>query len=310
LPVVCIIFYHCDDVFEEDISDDTIAIIAPEQAAVIEGNFVQFRWTFLDGADNYRIQLFNENQFLVLDSLITGEVFNFPIDPGEYQWRVRAENFAFETPYTPESDFSVITSEDLSGQIIALNAPADNSFFNSGDVNFSWTAISAATFYDFQILNGINANSEVLFESNNISNTNLTVDAAVFNADQAYVWRVRAGNNTSMSSFFQRTLSKDSMSPPTPTLLGPTSGASFASETDILFSWSFSDIGAVQSTIASTIEIASDENFVNIIFSETLAALEITTSFNATGNFFWRVRGVDAAGNTGENNSTGMFTIN
>ena len=57
LAVLFLITYTCDDILEEDITNDVVQTTAPSSNSVIEGNTVQFSWLGIDGADNYRIQI-------------------------------------------------------------------------------------------------------------------------------------------------------------------------------------------------------------------------------------------------------------
>lgn len=303
-------FQSCDDVLEEDITDSQITIIAPVNEAMIEGNLVQFRWNVLEGADEYRLQITRENQILVLDSLVANTILNYQMNQGEYQWRIRGENFAYVTPYTFSSDFVVAESLDLTGQTVTLQSPLNNKYFNDPTISFSWQGISTADSYIFQILKKEGVNETLIFEDDNVIETSVTIDNLIITDDAEYIWQVSAKNATSSTSFFRNTFFLDRIVPPAPNLLTPTSGQTFTTSQEVSFTWSFTDSGTVQSNISGTIEIASDENFATIILTNTNVDGQFKNTFSTVGTFYWRVKGEDEAGNVGDYTSTGTFKVN
>src|SRR5690606_40883285 len=98
INVVCglsaiLLLTNCDDIFEEDISDDTMIILSPKKGDVITGNTVTFMWNALEGADNYNVQVSRANTLeIILDSLVGNTSLTVPFPSGEFEWRVRAEN--------------------------------------------------------------------------------------------------------------------------------------------------------------------------------------------------------------------------
>lgn len=105
--VICTLLLACDDVFEEDITEDRIVLVNPENEANISGNTVQFDWVAIEGADSYRIQVLDNQQIIVLDSIVTVPSLSQQIEGGVYNWRVRGENFAYITAYSELSSFSL-----------------------------------------------------------------------------------------------------------------------------------------------------------------------------------------------------------
>ena len=305
-------FLGCEDIIEDDITDDLITVIAPLNDAEIEGNSVQFRWNQVDGADEYRIQIANEtNNRIIIDSLVQSSVFDLTINPGNYKWRVRGENFAYQTSYSFDSSFKVFSSTDLSQQVVELNTPVNNFYSNTYAMTFIWQGIQTATFYKFQILKVDNSNETVVFEDTNVLDTSITLGQTNLTEDAEYIWQVSAENETSFTDYFRRRFFIDTQNPPAPNLISPTNGQVFNINQNITFSWNFNnDTGNIQSGISSTIEVASDENFGNILFSESLVDQTIDLTINTAGSYFWRVKGNDGAGNEGQFNSSGRFTVN
>lgn len=300
----------CDDVFEEDISDDSVTTIAPEDNAVFEGNTVQFRWNALEGADDYRLQITDEELRLVLDSLIPATVFDYQIDPGTYEWRIRAENFAYTTPYTFQSSFSISESIDLTDQRVTLLSPDNNAYFNEVALLFSWQGISTAESYTYQLLEVVTNGETQIFEDDNVLDTSLSLGNTAITEDAEYIWQVRAQNSTSTTDFFKRSFFVDRQAPPVPTLNEPTADENFNVNQAVDFGWNFEDIGDLQSGISGMIEIASDENFNTIVATDTNANDEFTFTFTSVGTYYWRVGGTDEAGNVGDQSDSLSFIIN
>jgi len=101
----------CDDIIEvEDISNQRVIILAPTEASVLNQNDITFSWNVLEDATNYRLQIatpdFENATQILVDSLMTTISFSNTLSDGDYQWRVRAQNSDYQTPYTTQS-FSV-----------------------------------------------------------------------------------------------------------------------------------------------------------------------------------------------------------
>lgn len=108
--IVCmlVIMYACDDITEvEDISNDTVTVLAPVDSSVLTTTNINFSWNTLEDAESYKLQIAtpnfeNANQ-IVLDTTITATNFLHALEFGSYNWRVRAENSDFQTNYTTQS---------------------------------------------------------------------------------------------------------------------------------------------------------------------------------------------------------------
>lgn len=106
-----LIMIACDDIIEvEDISEETITILAPTNDSVLIQDAVLFTWNSIVEADNYRIQIatpsFENASQIVLDSSVVATNVSSILQIGDYEWRVRAENSEYQTSYTTQS-FSI-----------------------------------------------------------------------------------------------------------------------------------------------------------------------------------------------------------
>lgn len=288
-----IIFHSCDDIFEEDISNEVINLILPEQGHANEGNVVDFLWNSVDGVDNYRIQIFNENQFLELDSLIdkSKTSFTFNLDPGEYKWRVKAINFAYETDYSFERKFNVLLSEELSNQELVLESPSNNFYANTSNVILTWKQLLGAKSYTVQVVQNSNG-LLTLLNRDGITDTFFRLDNSILSEDAEYTWRVKAVNSISETSFFENLLFIDTYPPNQPVLLSPENKSNEGLTVD--FSWAINgDTGNIQSPLTSEIEIAIDSNFSSILHQQNKLINNYQYEFNSIGTYFWRIKTID-----------------
>jgi hypothetical protein len=308
IALLALVIYSCDDVFEEDISDDNIQTISPIEGSTIEGNTVQFSWLQLDGADDYRIQIVNDNQAVILDSLATSPTFNYALNPGNYQWRVKGENFAYSTQYTFPINFSVAASDNLDNQNVILSTPSNNFYTNDTDIILTWQEIIGADYYDLDVLK-ITEGEETVLQQTNITNTSFNIPSEIFDEDAEYQWKIKAVNASSQTNFSERSFFLDMQAPNQPILVSPNDQETSSSFT-VNFNWTNgTDMGNVQSVITTTIEISTDINFGSLLVSEDLQNNSYQYIFDVTGVYYWRVINFDEAGNIGDYSAVHTLTI-
>lgn len=303
-------FMSCDDILEENITDDLVTPITPTSESIIANNVVNFAWNAMDGAENYRLQVLDatQNHLIVLDSLVSETSFQHPLDPGSYEWRIRGENFAYQTAYSFPISFSVIASSDLTNQSVILNTPTANLYTNSTNILHTWNELPFADSYTFELIKNLNGQTTVA-QQTGITATNYSVNASVFDVDAEYIWKVKAVNATTETVFTSRSIYVDRVAPNQPTLVTPTDNE-IITELNIDFSWTLGqDSGNVPSEVVSILEIALDANFNTII--ETITVNNGTSqqvSIPNIGTYFWRVRAKDAAQNVSSYSIPRTFT--
>ncbi len=300
----------CDDILEEDISGDEITTLSPTDGETIEGNNVQFLWNTLDGADDYTLQIYDGASLLV-DTTVTQIPYTQAIDPGIYEWRIKASNNAYDTQFTFPRSFEVVTSLDLSNQIVTLNSPTDDLYTNDADLIFSWDSLDAADDYVFELLKVTSSGSITVYLEEGLTGTSVQLDASTIDEDAEYEWQVKARNATSETDFFFRTFFLDTVAPSVPSLLTPAFEEEFTIGEAINFTWNFpSDPGTIDSMVSSEYDISSTEDFSVILQSGSLQTTNLDLSFGTSGTYYWRIRGNDEAGNTGNYNANGKFIVN
>lgn len=298
----------CKDIFERDLAKTQVTLLAPINNYTTDIMTQQFWWEEVEGAASYRLQIitpsFSSMQRFVVDTTLTDNLFNFTLEPGEYQWRVRAENESSNTPYNTYT-LTIDTTSDLGKQTIMLQSPASETYSGNLNQSFNWQGLFSASSYNVQI-----AKQDFSSTSNILLDTTVTTNGMIysFKSEDEYQWRVRALNNNSSSSFSAPfTLVIDTTSPAAPSLLVPTYGATVTTQ-PFSYNWS-------RDIAAQTSPIAGDSLYV---YTDSLATLAgdvfFTTSTSvsdslASGTYFWRVRTIDQAGNISPFSSTGKFTV-
>jgi hypothetical protein len=304
-----IALFSCDDILEKDITDELVQVIYPINSQEITSNVVNFQWNPVKGANDYRVQVFASNSSIVLDSLVPAKNFTYPLSPGDYQWRVRAENYAYTSAYSLNNTFKVIQSNDLSTQQVILSFPSDNFYSKDANIILSWETISVAEKYSYDIVNNIT--NEVKGQNADMTTTSITLNNTILNQDGEYKWRVKAKNTTSETPYSSRILYLDTVLPNQPTNQLPANNSIQIVNQQLNFSWSIpSDSGTVQSPITYTIEFSNTVSFSSILESSNVTSNTYQQSFSSVGDYYWRVKAKDKAGNIGISSSPFKFTIN
>lgn len=93
----------CRDVFEKDISEKDVVLVAPADSVETIHKTLTFAWEEKEGATGYRLVVvspsFERAELYLLDTLVDGLRYTVTLEPGEYAWGVRPENSAYEGIY-------------------------------------------------------------------------------------------------------------------------------------------------------------------------------------------------------------------
>ncbi len=281
------IFFSCSDIIQDDISEDSIHLEAPRDSFSTNILNTTFIWETAEGIENYQLQIaspgFENIQSLLLDTLVSSNVYTFTFPfPGNYEWRVKGINNAYETKYSTRF-LTVDTNINLSDQLLTILHPIDE--FNTTDtlILFSWSSLFSASEYEFYLFDLSSGNNLI---DSTISETHLYLDLS----EGSFIWRCIAKNSNSSSMYTDQTLFVDRTRPLTPTSLLPLNGdtASYPIE----FSWQ-SD----PTRLLDSLFVYSDSMLVNTIESISVTNSTTTILSGTTGTYYWRVKSIDAAGN-------------
>lgn len=279
----------CADIIERDLDGFGVSLIAPPDNHSTSSNVVAFRWEAVPQAAGYRIQIATPNianavTFLV-DSVVTTTSFSFPLQPGAYSWRVRAENANSSTGYS-ERSLVVIESNTLEGLTPLLQAPGSNAALRATSITFTWAALNGAEDYRFEVRNGSQTGELVLaqlVEATSVTLTDLS--------EGTYTWGVQGQSTTSSSAFSYRSLRVDRTVPSTPVLLTPAASSTLPN-TALTFSWQ-SGTDLATGTRDSLFILTNTQEPVRSLLATTTSY----TDSLGTGSYTWFVRTIDDAGN-------------
>lgn len=303
-------FISCDDILEEDITNDITSPISPTEGTVVASNVVNFKWNTLNGADKYRVQLFDNNQIIILDSLVSQTNLTYPVNSGAYKWRVRGENFSYQSTYSLPISFTVVQSTDLNAQQVIQTSPSNGYYTNSNSINLAWQDLVAADTYSVEIINITNG-STVVYQQSGITTTSINLSNTVFSTNGEYIWKIKGVNTTSETPFSLRSIFIDRTTPNQPQLGLPTNNSVQLINQAITFNWTTApDSGAIQSTLSYVIEFSNTNTFTTITQSSNASTNSLQQTFTSVGDYYWRVKTLDAAGNISAYSSIFKFTIN
>ncbi|UMY66264.1 MULTISPECIES: hypothetical protein [unclassified Flavobacterium] len=283
---------------EEDITNRSVNLLAPADGATVSTNVVHFEWSEMDGADDYRLQIIDETQSTVLDTLISERLFAYAMQPGHYQWRVRGENFAYTSSYSYTSEFDVVRTDDLSSQQVVQTAPAAGLFTKNTSLTLLWDSVFAADSYDLTIYN---LTTGSVSQQTGITSTTFTLSGTALESEGEFQWKVRAKNsaNGTETAYSTRNFFIDRTAPQAPSYNTPAANATVSSGTAVNFTWSTVTHGDNESPISYTLEISESNTFTSVLQTYNVAVNSQSHTFSTSGDFYWRLRSKDAAGNIG-----------
>ena len=303
LAVSCLLAVNaCKDILTvEDISEKQVSLIAPSNATILAIENINFSWDAVDYAEEYRLQIaspdFKVPSQIVLDSMVTSTNFGKTLDPGTYQWRVRAENSAFFTDYTLPWNLTVDEIAFVD-KIIVLTSPANNLNTYTTLQTLAWESVLGATSYTLQVLD----ESGITLLDETITETSMEITFT----EGTFIWQVKATNGTDETAFTTNNILVDLTAPNTPTLVAPANNGT-TTETTINFGWDRTDIaGSVEK---DSIYVYSDNTLQTLVTKDMGSDKTFSTTLSAN-TFYWTVMAFDEAGNASNISDTFSFTIN
>ena len=189
-----------------------------------------------------------------------------------------------------------------------LVSPADGSATEDQTPTFDWDDVEPIyeVNYTLQVatdsgFTSIVINQTGLDESEYAPTTNMSYDT--------YYWKVRAivGNyTTDWSETWSLTIELDLTPPTTPDLIEPANNSTPVVTPTIFFDWTDSyDIYGID---YYTLQIATDVDFVNVVFDVTSGDSDYTLTLTTPDEYYWRVQAVDNNGLLSGWSEIWMFT--
>lgn len=287
----------CNEFIEPSIEKRQVALRAPTDNYQTSNYTVNFWWDEVEDALTYRLQIVRPNfdsiASLVTDTVIKRNSFSLTLDPGTYQWQVRAENGSSATAYTAPRKLNVLPGS-LEEQTVTLLSPGNNTLTNQSAISLQWNSLFGASAYRLQI------------DSNSFSGSTYVYDQVIptgqfrftFPKDNVYQWRVRGQNDdgTKLSKWSSvYTVTNDRTPPGVVTATQPDNNAQV--QLPVNFTWSVRND-------AVKYRFYLYKNNGSTLYSNAFPMELATTNFTFTNGtagerVSWKVSAVDAAGNEG-----------
>jgi hypothetical protein len=300
------LFSSCDAVIEPSISKKNVQLEAPVDQYLSTSYTVNFWWDEVEHALSYHLQVVTPNfgapGSLVLDTIVKSYKFSYNLAPGNYQWRVMAENGSSQTPYTSPRNFTVAASS-IKQQSVQLVSPANSYLTNQKTFTFQWGNLYGATQYRFEIdtsnfAMGNAVVSDIVIPGQQISFT--------FPKDQTYQWRVRAENDTAQAQWsVVNTITYDHTPPAQVSLASPANNVTV--NKPVSLQWN-----AASTAVHYKLYVFKNDSVTlyNSNFPLVVNATNYSFNLGNSGDkIYWQVTAVDAAGNEGPASTMRSFTL-
>lgn len=306
LLIIGIFISGCKDFFEPSLDSRNVILTAPANGSESNKYQTVFWWESVSDALKYRLQIvkpnFSSPVSLIVDTLIlTQNKYQLTLEPGSYEWRVRAENGSSASKYTTVA--FIIHESALTDQTVTLASPANNYISNVQTVGLSWDALFGAERYRLQI-DTLNFQDESKLVYNQEQSSNKFT--YTFLKDQSYQWRVRAENSTEISRWSViRIMAFDQTPPGIPGALSPASESTVTQPVNI--SWT-----AVNGAKKYKLYLYKSDRVTpyNTIFPLTLTATIYQFNQGVSGDkIYWKVTAIDGAGNESGQSPEMNFSI-
>lgn len=294
-------FSSCEEIlFEPDITNTSIEILAPKENAVLTSSTVFFQWIAVEGATFYEVQLatpnFENARQIVFNTTVEETFYNEELPPNDYEWRVRAQNSGYSSAFT-SAKFKVETNEDFSSERVALISPPNNYITNKSKITLEWQEVDNAQIYRIQVLE----NSELKLEETSVNNS-VEIDFP----EGEFTWKIRAENETQNTIYTGRTILVDTTSPNTTTLLKPENNST-TSNPSLTFEWSRTPITG--STESDSLYIYKDVELQDLE-KKARVTNSYTEILNRQETYYWYMKSFDEAGNQSQRSEIFSFTVN
>ncbi len=284
----------CDDIIEPSINKSQIQLEAPADQYVSTSYAVNFWWDAVNHALTYHLQVvtpsFASPGKLVLDTVISKTIFYFTLNPGQYQWRVMAENGSSQTLFTAPRSFTVAATS-IKQQSVQLNVPVNNYLTNKNIATFQWSNLYGATQYRFEIDTNNFVNESAVISNQVVPGQQLNF---TFPKDQVYQWRVRAENDTAQAQWSAiNIITYDHTPPGQATVSAPANGTTVGKP--VLLQW-----GTVATASKYKLYVFKADSTTLYSNSFPLTVNGNSYGFNqgSSGDkVYWQVTALDAAGN-------------
>lgn len=187
----------------EDFQSNTIVLNNPTNNLITKTPVQSLSWQSIIGASNYQLQVYDSNNTIKLDEMLTATYYDYTFPEGSYFWRVRATNGEKQTLYTSRT----ILVDKTAPNTPTLVNPVNASTTSNMTISFQWnrTAIPGSVEKDSIYIYTNSAQTALKLKeeaTSPYSNTTLTTGT--------YYWYTKAfdaaGNTSAKSTVFSFTI--------------------------------------------------------------------------------------------------------
>jgi hypothetical protein len=294
----------CSEFIEKDLTSQKVFLTSPSDSIETNKYTQSFVWEPVNNA-SYRMQIaspsFTSSAEIIQDTVLKASKYNFILEPGRYEWRVRAENSGSAGIYSTHT--LIIHESSITNQQVLIKTPLSGFVTNQTNVVYSWHNMFGAKAYYLQI-DTANFEDEVgLVFKSRTANTEFSVPLTT---DKSYQWRVRAEADSVVSKWSPiQTYARDATPPEKVNAGTPANGQVVVKP--VILQWAIV-------TGATKYQLVLYKSNGSTFYNSTFPLLLTTNSYSfADGDvnetLYWKVRAVDAAGNYGEFSDIKNFTI-
>lgn len=303
---VAVTFAACKAIMEPSISDRKVVLLAPADMTKSTSYTLSFWWEPVEDALSYNLQVvggsFNNISTLVADTVIRTNKFILNLKPGDYEWRVSAQNGSSQTQFSRPKSFTVLLSS-IKGQSVQLKSPPNNYITNQNTVGLEWSSLYGATKYLLQIDTNSFASESTLIYNQAIPGQQYTF---TFPKDHIYQWRVRAENDTAKADWSSVNVMLHDRTPPGPVnIIAPANNQQVS--LPVSLQWS-----TVATATKYKLYVFKSDSVT--AYNNTFPAIMNATNYNFSSGvqgerIIWKVSAVDAAGNEGQSTTLRSFVL-
>ncbi len=228
--------------------------------------------------------------------------FAFNLSPGNYQWRIIAENGSSQTAYTTPRSLTIVPSS-LKQQSVLLISPASGFFTNQSSVVFSWNSLYGATQYRFEI------DTNNFADPNTVVSNTLVIGQQInftFPVPRVYQWRVQAQNDTAQAQWSAvNTLTFNNIPPAQVVTTSLANGQTL--KQPVSLQWK-----AVTNALKYKLYVFKSDSttLYNSNFPLAVNGTSYSFSLGTSGDkIYWKVSAIDAEGNEGKTSLLGNFVL-
>jgi len=283
----------CDDIFEEDISNDTVWIYSPYDGMKTNNVDIDFWFEYINGATGYNLQVvspsFEYPRKILADTDLIENRYLLTLYPDTFECRIFAFNGAYSTKTYTYASFIINDTTDLTEYAVSILLPKDNTITNKPEMVFRWEKLDYPAKYEIVIKKD---NWQGVYAENTRDIEN---DSIVFTLEEgSYFWGIRAINEVnSKTEFAIQQFLIDTTATVIPQPEYPEKNDSITTF-PFAFEWESSSNGG--SETFDSIFISEEENFDDPEKYRT-ENMEYEVDELDFGTYYWKVRSYDLAGN-------------